>query len=283
MRRANAFVGRRSRRELRSSLAAAASYISARRAFPPIPRSRCSLSKPQEECYHRREGGAPCSAPARFRRFFWFGAALADRPARVSAAGREPSRQSEPQAQAPQGQAPRVKRRKVNRRRVRPRLTRPSKASPRAPIFRGGINFVRVDVIVDDRKDQPVTNLSQADFEVLEDGKPQSVEQFSLVKVDGNPRPGAPPPAEIRNRGDEELIANREDVRVFVFFLDDYHVRRANSMTVRDPLTRFVQNQLRPNDIVALMYPLSPVTDLSFTRNHNRRHRRNQQLRRAQV
>jgi VWFA-related protein len=137
------------------------------------------------------------------------------------------------------------------------------------PVFRGSINFVRVDVIVDDKKDQPVTNLTQADFEVLEDGKPQSVEQFSLIKVDGNPRPGAPPPSVIRSRNDEELIANREDVRVFVFFFDDYHVRRANSMTVRAPLTRFVQNQLRPNDIVALMYPLSPVSDLTFTRNHD--------------
>ena len=141
--------------------------------------------------------------------------------------------------------------------------------APQTPTFRGGINFVRVDVIVDDRKEQPVTNLSQADFEVLEDGKPQAIEQFTLVKVDGNPRPGAPPPREIRNRGDEELIANREDVRVFVIFLDDYHTRRANSMTVREPLKRFVQNQLRPNDIVAIMYPLSPVSDLEFTRNHN--------------
>jgi VWFA-related protein len=137
------------------------------------------------------------------------------------------------------------------------------------PVFRGGINFVRVDVIVDDRKGQPVLDLSQADFEVIEDGKPQSVEQFSLVKVDGNPRPGAPPPPEIRSRNDEELIATREDVRIFVFFFDDYHVRRANSMTVRDPLIRFVQNQLRPNDIVAIMYPLSPTSDLSFTRNHD--------------
>ena len=128
---------------------------------------------------------------------------------------------------------------------------------------------MRVDVIVDDKKDQPVTTLSQADFEVLEDGKPQSVEQFSLIKVDGNPRPGAPPPSEIRTRNDEELIANRDDIRVFVFFLDDYHVRRSNSMTVREPLMRFVQNQLRPNDIVAIMYPLSPVSDLTFTRNHN--------------
>lgn len=150
-----------------------------------------------------------------------------------------------------------------------PQAETPPVQAPQTPTFRGGINFVRVDVIVDDRKDQPVTNLTQADFEVLEDGKPQAIEQFTLVKVDGNPRPGAPPPREIRNRGDEELIANREDVRVFVIFLDDYHTRRANSMTVREPLKRFVQAQLRPNDIVAIMYPLTPVSDLSFTRNHD--------------
>ena len=40
-------------------------------------------------------------------------------------------------------------------------------------MFRGGIDFVRVDVIVTDKKAQPVTNLTQNDFEVLEDGKPQ--------------------------------------------------------------------------------------------------------------
>jgi VWFA-related protein len=155
-----------------------------------------------------------------------------------------------PQEQAPQGQAP-------------------DGQAPQQPTFRGSINFVRVDVIVDDRKQQPVTNLTQVDFEVLEDGKPVSVEQFSLVKVDGNLKPGAPPPTEIRTRNDEELIANREDIRIFVFFLDDYHVRRANSMSVREPLMKFVQEQLRPNDIVSIMYPLSPVSDLTFTRNHN--------------
>ena len=88
---------------------------------------------------------------------------------------------------------------------ARPRVKPGGAADGSRPVFRGGINFVRVDVIVDDKKDQPVTNLTQADFEVLEDGKPVSVEQFTLVKVDGNPRPGAPPPTEIRNRNDEEL------------------------------------------------------------------------------
>jgi VWFA-related protein len=139
--------------------------------------------------------------------------------------------------------------------------------TPQQPTFRAGINFVRVDVIVNDGKGQPVTNLTQADFEVLEDGKPQAIEQFRLIRVDGNPRPGDPPPRELRNRIDEEIEISRDDVRVFVFFFDDYHVRLGNSLAVKEPLTRFVQTQLRPNDIVGMMYPLTPVDGISFTRN----------------
>ena len=136
------------------------------------------------------------------------------------------------------------------------------------PTFREAINFVRVDVIVTDGKQQPVMDLTQADFEVLEDGKPQKVEQFRLIKIDGNVRPGEAPPSEIRNRGDEEREAAKEDVRLFLFFLDDYHTRLGNSLSVKEPLTRFVQTQLRPTDMVAVMYPLTSVDDISFTRNH---------------
>ena len=136
------------------------------------------------------------------------------------------------------------------------------------PTFRGGINFVRVDVIVTDDKAQPITDLTQADFEVLEDGKPQVIEQFRLIRVDGNPRPGDPPPRDLRAGYDEEVELSRDDVRLFVLFFDDYHVRRGNSMEVRAPLIRFVQEQLRPNDVVGVMYPLTPVDGITFTRNH---------------
>jgi VWFA-related protein len=138
------------------------------------------------------------------------------------------------------------------------------------PAFRGGVDFVRVDVIVSDRKAQPVTNLTEADFEVLEDGKPVKIEQFKLVKVDGNPVPGGPAPKPIRNREDEELEAARDDVRIFVFFMDDYHVRRANSMSVRPTLQRFIQQQLRPTDMIGIMYPLMPISDLLLTRDHEK-------------
>jgi VWFA-related protein len=135
--------------------------------------------------------------------------------------------------------------------------------------FRAGINFVRVDVIVTDRKDGFVTNLTKDDFEITEDGKPQAVEQFRLIRVDGNPPANAPVPPQIRTREDEELAANREDVRIFAILLDDYHVRKENAMSVREPLTRFIQTQLRPNDLIAVMYPLTPVTAMTFTHDHD--------------
>src|SRR6187549_2118637 len=75
--------------------------------------------------------------------------------------------------------------------------------------FRSGINFVTVDAYVSDSKGQPVTDLKQSDFEIFEDNKPQKIEQFRFLKVDGNPKPGDQPPQEIRNRDDEEREARR--------------------------------------------------------------------------
>lgn len=136
--------------------------------------------------------------------------------------------------------------------------------------FRAGINFVTVDAYVSDSKGQPITDLKETDFEILEDNKPQKIEQFRFIKVDGNPKPGEPPPQSIRNRDDEVREAARDDTRVFVLFLDDYHTRLGSSMAVRQPLSEFIQNQLRPLDMVAIMYPLTPVTDIEFTRDHQK-------------
>ena len=135
-----------------------------------------------------------------------------------------------------------------------------------APVFRAGVNVVRVDIIVTDRQGNAVTDLTQSDFDVLEDGKPQAINLFRLINSDGEPAPGAEPARAIRTMHDEEVEAARDDVRLFVIFLDDYHVRVDNAMRVRDPLVQFLRTQLGPLDMVAIMYPLTPVTALSFTR-----------------
>jgi VWFA-related protein len=136
------------------------------------------------------------------------------------------------------------------------------------PTFRTGINFVRVDVIVSDKKGEPVSDLTQADFEVTEDGKPQTVEQFRLIRVDGNPQPGELPARQIRTRFDEEAESARDDVRMFIIFFDDYHTRVGSALAVKQPLTNFIEKHLGPSDLVAIMYPLTPLDAISMTRNH---------------
>jgi VWFA-related protein len=135
------------------------------------------------------------------------------------------------------------------------------------PPIRSGINFVRVDVIVSDKDGNPVLDLKPEEFSISEDGKPQKVETFSVVKIDHASQIDAPTPLEIRSKFDEEREAARPEVRLFIILLDDYHVRRGNDMVVRKPLIDFIQNQLAPADMVAIMYPLTPVRDLTFTRN----------------
>lgn len=136
------------------------------------------------------------------------------------------------------------------------------------PVIRSGINFIRVDVLVTDRKTgKPVTDLTTADFEVVEDDKPQAIETFRLVDMDvpvvGEIADAAP----IRSLDQQEREMERDDVRVIAIMLDDYHVRRGNDMAIREKLASFVM-QLNPRDLVAVLYPLTPVTDLVFTRNH---------------
>jgi VWFA-related protein len=151
--------------------------------------------------------------------------------------------------------------------------SQPVPAQPQAPpdqqpVFRAGINFVRVDVIVSDRDGKPVVDLGQNDFEVLEDGKPQQVQSFRLVQMPTTPVPGAEAPRSIRTQSDEETAASQEDARIIAIFLDDYHVRRTNSLKARQSLADFIRSRLLPSDMLALMYPLTPLSEVRLTRDH---------------
>jgi VWFA-related protein len=147
----------------------------------------------------------------------------------------------------------------------------PDQTSPQQPTFRGGINFVRVDVIATAKDGAAVANLQPGDFEVTEDGKPQKIETFRFIELDGGLMESADtPPRQIRTDADEQTEAARDDVRLFAFFLDDYHVRRESSQMSRTEIARFIETQLGPTDMVAIMYPLQPIASVQFTRNHDR-------------
>ena len=148
-----------------------------------------------------------------------------------------------------------------------PQSATPPPPPPDQPVFRTGINTVRVDVIVTDRQGNPVTDLKLEDFEIQEDGKPQKAETFRLVKIDTVTQP-AYTQRTIRTRNDEETAAADENSRIFAFFLDDYHVRKETSMSVKKPVMEFIANQLAPGDLVGVMYPLTPIDAVLINRNH---------------
>src|SRR5882672_1609391 len=151
-----------------------------------------------------------------------------------------------------------------------PAQTPPADPATQPPVFRAGINYVRVDVIISDKSGNPVADLQASDFDVSEDGKPQKIDTFKLIKLDGGTSDSIKePPKEIRNDFDEESEAARDDVRLFAIFLDDYHVRRGTSMAVRGQLARFIDTQLGPSDMIGVMYPLESTGSVRMTRNHS--------------
>ena len=163
------------------------------------------------------------------------------------------SRQQPPPQQPPQQQPP-------------PQQP-PQQQQAQPPVFRAGVQVVSVDVSVIGRGDEPVTGLTAADFEVEEDGVRQKVDTVQFIRLDGQPKPGGETSLEIRSRDHSRAEAAREDVRLFVIFLDDYHIDREPAVTIplRRALTTFIA-KLQPTDIVAIVDPITPNNTITFTR-----------------
>jgi VWFA-related protein len=134
------------------------------------------------------------------------------------------------------------------------------------PIFRTGVNLVRVDVIVADDDGNPVTDLTKEEFEIVEDGRPQTIDLFRHIRVEST-APAASRPRQVLNRDTEEREAARDDVRVFGILLADYQVCGQRSRAVRDAMAAFIR-KLGPNDLIVVMEPLMSVRDLVFTYDH---------------
>src|SRR5262245_66178472 len=56
-------------------------------------------------------------------------------------------------------------------------------APSQGPTFRVRVDYVEVDVVVTDQQGNLVRDLKKEDFQVLEDGKAQTISTFSLVDI----------------------------------------------------------------------------------------------------
>jgi VWFA-related protein len=135
------------------------------------------------------------------------------------------------------------------------------------PTFRAGVKLVRVDVSVTTNGNKPVSGLQAGDFEVTEDGVLQTVETAQFVRLTGQRAPGDETSLAIRSQEHALAEAAREDVRLFVIFLDDYHIDREPAVTIplRRGLTAFI-SRFQPTDLIAIVDPLTPISAITFTR-----------------
>jgi VWFA-related protein len=137
----------------------------------------------------------------------------------------------------------------------------PAQAPP--PTFRTEANYVRVDAYPT-KGGEPVSDLTQADFEVLENAVPQKLEQFEHVTIRGNlPQDVRSEPNTVEQS--RQALENPR-ARVFVVFLDVNHVSVEGSHAIRKPLVDALNRLIGPDDLVAVMTPEMAAGDLAFAR-----------------
>lgn len=129
--------------------------------------------------------------------------------------------------------------------------------------FRSRVVVVPVDVHVADSRGRPITDLTQADFTILEDGKPQEIAHFAFQQLTAEPAAVDPGGPAFRQRQGTTLEPQRQ--RVFLLFLGRGRLQHP-AMGV-DGLLEFVSQRLLPQDQIAVM-AWNRAT--SFTTDHAR-------------
>lgn len=133
----------------------------------------------------------------------------------------------------------------------------PGQQSQDADTLRIETELVQIDVVVTDKQGKLVKDLKRDDFQVIEDGKSQSITHFSVgtagrqatwlpvgPKPPGNdkrPVP-APPASPVFNAG-----------RYLVLMIDDLHLAPGNLALAKQSLTKFIDQQIGVTDQTAMV------------------------------
>ncbi len=120
-------------------------------------------------------------------------------------------------------------------------------------VVRVTTNLVQVDAIVTDKTGKQVTDLRPDEFEILEDGRPQAITNFSYIETGSEaasrltspPVGNAPVVAPVRLRPEQVR-------RTVILVADDLGLSFESTVRVRDSMRKFVNEKLQPGDLVAI-------------------------------
>src|SRR5436190_21593619 len=124
---------------------------------------------------------------------------------------------------------------------------------PQPPVtFKVEVNYVEIDANVTDAQGNFVRSLTKEDFQILEDGKPQTLNVFSMVDI---PIERVDPPLFSKAAIPADVVSNRKpfEGRVFVLVVDDLHTRVNQTSRTRAAARQFVERYVGANDLVAVV------------------------------
>jgi VWFA-related protein len=139
-------------------------------------------------------------------------------------------------------------------------------AEPQTPTFRLQVEYVEVDARVTDSNGHFVRDLTKEDFQIFEDGKPQTVAAFSFVDLPIEPPTQAGSLA-VSIAPDVQSNERRFDGRVFVMILDDLSTAWDRTARTKNAARRFIEQHLGANDLMAVVFTGLSEPAQEFTSN----------------
>ena len=116
-------------------------------------------------------------------------------------------------------------------------------------------NLVQIDAVVTDKKGKHVTDLRPDEVEMFEDGKRQTITNFSFIQVQ--------PPAEAAAKPKEKTdpltpqpprkLRPDEIHRTIALVVDDLGLSFESAYYMRRALKKFLDEMMQPNDLVAII------------------------------
>ncbi len=124
-----------------------------------------------------------------------------------------------------------------------------------AGVIRITVSLVQVDAVVTDSKGRQVTNLKPEDFEIIEDGAPRPITNFSYIPIRSAAAAGAAAralPAGATLPSSPGLQPEQVG-RTMALVVDDIGLSFESTYYVRRALKKFVDEQMQPGDLVAIL------------------------------
>ncbi len=134
--------------------------------------------------------------------------------------------------------------------------------SPRS-VFRGGVDYVELDVVVTDKDDRTVKGLTQDDFEIVENHRPQTIAAFQFVSIPAVRRP-APDLSATAPSIDVATNAHSPVGRQWVVVIDDLHIMEQHLRGTKQVVQEFLLS-LPSDDRVAIVFVSRSDLSQDFT------------------